>query len=209
MNYAIPPSILGASLWRRGGYALLDDDAVSPALLNGLLEDALARFPEASETRIEVSDDEETRGGSPRRRFLSAGGGDIQRRWYLGSLARLVGKAAGVNLTPAGQGGTYSYYARPGDHIAIHRDIETCDLTLVTCLHHDDGDGNAGNLCFWPTRATEPLSVLRADPAPGIELLRLAAGQSAILFGGFLPHAVLPVKPEQVRIVSILCFRAL
>lgn len=174
-----------------------------------LAAEAVANLHLATAVNVEHSDDENGRGGNPRRKLLSAPGGPVQQAWYHSSGLRATLEAvAGVPLRPTGGGGTFSYYIRPGDHITIHRDILTCDFTLITCLLHSGGEGHGGHLVFWPSRREEPLTALRANPGPGAELLRLEAGESAAIFGGLIPHAVLPVQGRQRRIVSLLCFEA-
>lgn len=191
----------------RRGYQLAAD-LVAPALHARLAAEAAGQFSHAVAVGIERSDGEDGRGGNPKRRLLTAPGGPVQQAWYHSAgLRRELEHIAGLPLRPTGGGGTYSYYVRPGDHISIHLDIVTCDFTVITCLWHTAGEGNAGHLVFWPDRRAEPLTSLRAGPAPGAELLRLEAGQSAVVFGGLIPHAVLPVRGAQQRVVSLLCFQ--
>lgn len=181
-----------------------------PRLAARLAVEAVANLRLATPVQVENSDTQEGRGGSPRRQLLTAPGGPVQDEWYHSVTLRTTLEAsAGISLRPTGGSGTFSYYLRPGDHITIHRDILTCDFTLITCLVHSGGEGHAGHLVFWPSRRDEPLSSLRANPGPGAELLHLHPGESAALFGGLIPHAVLPVRPSQRRIVSLLCFEAL
>ncbi|MCL4843231.1 MAG: hypothetical protein KJZ79_15390 [Bryobacteraceae bacterium] len=181
-----------------------------PRLAARLAAEAVAHLRLATPVHVARSDTHEGRGGNPRRQLLSAPGGPIQQEWYHSAALRsALETLAGAPLRPTGGGGTFSYYVRPGDHITIHRDILTCDFTLITCLLHSAGEGHGGHLVFWPSRRDEPLASLRAHPGPGAELLQLNTGESAALFGGLIPHAVLPVQPRQRRIVSLLCFETL
>ena len=190
------------------GYAHLPD--LAPASLVAALRlEALQSLAAATPVDVPHSDGPDGRGGNPRRKLLTAPAGPVQHGWYHSpALHRQLEQIAGVRLQPTGSGGTFSYYVRPGDHITIHRDILTCDFTLITCVLATPGHGHAGHLVFWPTRRDEPLAAIRANPGPGAELLELASGRSAALFGGLIPHAVLPVAPGQRRIVSLLCFEA-
>lgn len=70
----------------------------------------------------------------------------------------------------------------------------------------DTGDG--GRLCLYPDRLFEPLSIIRATPQQGAIKVRLDPGQTIVLFGGLVPHALLKVAAGQARIVSVLCYRA-
>jgi hypothetical protein len=38
--------------------------------------------------------------------------------------------------------------------------------------------------------------------------VKLAVGETIVFFGGWVPHRLLPVREGQVRIISVLCFRA-
>lgn len=204
---AVPASLRRSRLLSRGGFdvfsGLLDD-----SFREHLLAEALGRYGEALECDIPASDGEEVRGGIPARRFLNATGGPVQDAFYRAPwvLDFLRGLTA-PSLVPTGERGTYSYYVRAGDFLAIHRDIQTCDLAVITCLQ--DGaavGGDGGSLCLYPERFLEPLSAVRATPEEGALKLRLDAGQTIALCGGLVPHALLPVAEGQERVVSVLCY---
>jgi hypothetical protein len=135
--------------------------------------------------------------------------GEKQRELYHDKrLIDFLQQVTGLTLQPSGQSGTYTYYARPGDYLAIHRDIDICDLAVITCLY--DGprtDNEGGLLTFYPQRLAERLSAIRATPQEGAVKMRLRPGQTLVLLGGIVPHAILPTARGQVRIVSILCYR--
>ena len=114
---------------------------------------------------------------------------------------------AGVPFVPTGRRGSFTYYHSPGDHLALHRDVETCDLALITALHRQGGDGRSGTLLVYPGRIGETLTEIRRTPQRGGVSVDLAAGQSILLFGGLLPHRVVPMAAGQSRTVSLLCFR--
>jgi hypothetical protein len=190
------------------GYAHLPCLA-PPALVAALQAEAIECLANATPVSVPQSDGPDGRGGNPRRCLLTAPAGPVQTGWYHSPALHLaLQRISGATLCPTGGGGTFSYYIRPGDHITIHRDILTCDFTLITCVFATPGSGNAGNLVFWPTRRGETLASIRANPGPGAELLNLQPGHSALLFGGLIPHAVLPVGAHQQRIASLLCFQA-
>jgi hypothetical protein len=158
---------------------------------------------------VELGDAEDVRGGSPARRFHSARGGEVQDGFYSSDwVMTFLRSMCGSSLIPTGQRGTFSYYVQPGDHLAIHRDIETCDVAVITCLlDGPDTGGDGGKLCMYPTRAFEPLSSIRATPERGAVRIRLLPGQTIVMLGGIVPHSVLPIAPGQQRIVSVLCYR--
>lgn len=155
---------------------------------------------------VPSSDGEEYRGGVPARRFRSVTGGPLQTAFY-GSAWTLefLGQLTTPTIVRTGVVGTYSYYTRPGDFLALHRDIIACDVALITCLRNDDGAG--GGLCMYPERIAEPLSAIRATPEHGAVIVHLQAGQTIVLYGGLLPHALLPLTRGQTRIVSVLCYQ--
>jgi hypothetical protein len=204
----IPPHMHRSRLMQRGGFVIFDG-VPGAATCQQLLAEALRLSKTARSSYMPRSDAEEVRGGSPARRFLSAVAGEKQRAFYHDrDLIEFLQQVTGLTLQPSGQSGTYTYYARPGDYLAIHRDIDICDLAVITCLY--DGprtDNEGGRLTFYPQRLTERLSAIRATPEEGAVKVRLKPGQTLVLLGGIVPHAVQPTARGQVRIVSILCYR--
>src|SRR5262249_20313451 len=104
----------------------------------------------------------------------------------------------------SGSQGSYSYYVRPGDHLGLHRDIEECDVAVITCLCET---GGSGALQLYPDRVSEPLSRIRTTPRKGRRTIRLRAGETIVLLGGYVPHVTTPMGPRQKRIISALCYR--
>lgn len=205
----LPAAIRRSRLLKRGGFdvfeGLVDED-----LRRGLLDEALALLPYAGHCEVRFADDEQVRGGRPRRRFINGQGGALQKSFYEAPwvLDFLRGLANNV-LTSTGALGTYSYYLSPGDYLEIHRDIVTCDVAVITCLHDDASDDeDGGRLCLYPERLSEPLSEIRATPEQGAVKVRLKLGQTIVLYGGIVPHSLLPVAEGRARIVSVLCYQA-
>ena len=193
----------------KGGSCAIYDHLPGAAACARLLAEARQRLHGAVASAVAVSDGEEQRGGSPARCFISAGGGDEQAAFYRApETARFLAGICAAPVRPTGGGGTYTYYARPGDHLALHRDIEMCDLAVVTCLlDRHRGDSAGGLTRFYPARLHEPLSRIRATPDDGAVSVRLPVGHTMVMFGGLVPHLIEPVGPGELRIVSILCFR--
>jgi hypothetical protein len=192
----------------RGGFDVLEGvvDERGAALLRA---EAVQLLPTAEEIDVAADDYADWRGGKPARRFLSASGGRVQDALYqAGWLHEWLAGQLGRRVEPSGPRGTYTYYSRPGDFLALHRDIDVCDVAVITCLH--DGPAQvtgAGSLYLYPQRTDEPLSRIRAEPGNGRLELRLMPGQTLVLRGGVVPHALAPVAPNQARIISVLCFR--
>ena len=204
----IPLEIMESTLMKRGGFVVFEGLIDTPTR-NAMLSEALALLPDATECEVHISDDEEVRGGIPRRRFTNGRGGSLQQAfntapWLLDFLRGLTTP----ELIYTGEVGTYSYYLRSGDYLEIHRDIVTCDVAVITCLHDNSIDEYGGRLCLYPERRMEPLSEIRATPERGALKLRLGVGQTIVMYGGIIPHALLPVAEGQGRIVSVLCYRA-
>jgi hypothetical protein len=179
--------------------------------VDGLAAEARRLRGAASVTENAEDDGEDVRGGRPARRFLTVSGGPEQTAVYLvRGVSALLTRLAGLPIQPSGGGGTYSYYVQPGDFLALHRDIETCDVAVITALVDTRRtDDAAGALCLYPGRFTEPLSRLRSAPTRGAVAVRLRPGQSIVLLGGVTPHELLPIAHGQQRIVSVLCYQAL
>src|SRR5258706_2060786 len=207
---SIPVVIRDSELMKRGGFDVFEG-LVDARMRREMLWEAVALLPHATRCEVTVSDGEEQRGGKPRRRFINAQGGPLQQAFntspeVLDFLRGLTNRA----LTFTGEIGTYSYYMDPGDYLDIHRDIVTCDVAVITCLHDRGTDGgDSGRLCLYPERLSEPLSQIRATPEHGAVNVRVEVGQTIVLYGGIVPHALLPAAEGQARIVSVLCYRAM
>jgi len=204
----IPPAIRNSLLMRQDGFGVYEG-IVDDNTRNILLSEAVTLSLSAVACNVPVSDREEVRGGKPARRFLNGSGGGLQEAFYQAPwLLKFLRGVTHPSLVPTGSLGTYSYYARPGDYLAIHRDIVTCDVAVITCLSDvSEAPSDGGMLCLYPERLIEPLSVIRATSAQGAVKLRLKLGQTIVMYGGIIPHALLPVAEGQVRIVSVLCYR--
>lgn len=204
----VPRAIRDSALMKEGGCAIYDHLPGAAACARLLAESCLC-LPGAVASTVATSDDEELRGGNPARRFISAGGGEEQAAFYRDpETARFLARICCAPVRPTGESGTYTYYARAGDHLALHRDIDTCDVAVVTCLLDRHHEGSAGVLTrFYPARQHEPLSRIRATPSHGAVSVRLPVGHTMVMFGGLVPHLIEPLAPGELRIVSILCFR--
>jgi len=207
---SIPEPILASDLMRQGGFVVFEGlpDAETCARLYA---EAAERYPNADVQECRDDDLEELRGGRPGRALLSAEAGPVQDALYAaGWLTDFLASTCGVPVVPSGNRGSFSYYARPADHLALHRDIESCDLTLITVLHDNtDPTDPAGALVLYPERIHEPLSAIRERPGEGAFAIKLQPGQSIVFYGGVVPHEVTPVREGQLRIISALCFRAM
>lgn len=157
-----------------------------------------------------VPGDGDGRFGDPERWLESASGGPALNGFYEAprTLA-LLREMTGSGWTPSGAAGTFSYYRADGHHLGLHRDIDVCQLALITNVYEVGATpgSRAGSLAMYPTRTQEQLSSIRASPERGEHLLRLRPGESLLLLGGLVPHRLLPVGTGHVRIVAPLCYR--
>lgn len=204
----IPDAVAASPLMSRGGFDVFAGVLNARGL--ALMRSEADRLrPTARVSEVVDSDDEDVRGGSPARRLASAPGGGVQDAFYASSwVLGFLKDVAGVPLVPTGERGTYSYYVQPGDHLALHRDIVTCDLAVITCLRDTYGSAGGGGLLYlYPERHAEPLAAIRATPSRGAVAVRLEPGQTIVMFGGIVPHLLTPVGAGQERIISILCYR--
>ena len=194
-------------LVQQGGWCLLEAWP-APGERDQLLEEARALRGEAERTESTAPDPEPHRGGDPPRGFASVPAGERQEALYQDpALAERLGREVGRPVQPSAERGTYSFYEQRGDHLGIHRDIADCDVTLVTCLQdHADPGFETGAVAVWPARLDAPLSEVRLAADREAVRLRLGVGETLLLCGAVLPHAVLPVAEDQDLILSILCF---
>ncbi|HTL31164.1 MAG TPA: hypothetical protein VL282_18170 [Tepidisphaeraceae bacterium] len=150
------------------------------------------------------------RAHQPRRRKRNVGGGPAQIAMYHDPrLLRFLSAETGVRLIESGERGSYAYYARAGDFIGLHRDTSYCDLVAITVLlDNSDQADPSGALVLYPDRIGETLSSISATPKRGAEMYKLSPGQTLIMFGGVVPHRVIPTRNGQLRVISALCYRA-
>ena len=165
---AVPPAMRDSILMRKGGFDIFRGLPEANTCTR-LLEEARKCLSAAAPSEIGVSDDQEVRGGRPARRFLSANGGAIQSAFYQNpEVINFLKSLSGLPVRPTGGSGTYTYYVRAGDHLALHRDIETCDVAVITCLFDRHNPGSRGGFTLlYPGRQTEPLSRIRATSQLG------------------------------------------
>lgn len=198
---------LGESpLAQGGGYAVTR--LLSARARAVLAHEALRMHARAEVWRRDRSTDDLAERGDPARLLEHAPGGPAVNRMYASAaVGRLLAGLTGLDWIPSGDAGSYSYYRRPGHHLGLHRDIDECDLALITCVHERGAvaNGTSGVLQLWPGRE---LPDVRRDPKPGRVLVRLQPGEAVVLLGGVVPHAVSPVEDGHERIVAPLCFQA-
>jgi hypothetical protein len=210
LSQLVPTHFQRSPLLAQGGYDVFAG-LLSPTEIERMRSEALQAARHAVVSEQAAPDHEEVRGGAPARKFRSAPGGPIQDAFYHAPhMLHFLQAITGLQVTTTGQRGTYTYYARPGDYLALHRDIETCELAIITCLYNNqtDRESHYGCLHVYPGRRGEPLSAIRQYPEQGVVKVDLEPGQTIVLFGGIVPHFVAPTAPRQVRIVSVLCYMA-
>src|SRR5207302_192501 len=105
------PRAIGDSLLMKEGGCAIYDQLPGTASCARLLAESRRCVHGAVSTVIATSDDEEVRGGSPARCFVSAGGGDEQAAFYYDSkTTRFLAHICNGLVRPTGQNGTYNYY---------------------------------------------------------------------------------------------------
>ena len=122
----------------------------------------------------------------------------------------MLGSLLSTPVRMAG-GGSLTLYHLPGDGLGLHRDVDVCDVTLVTCLYDSESNRSMrtpelGSLRAYPEFCHEPLSAVpRHREQFGISI-RLRPGDTAVLLGGIVPHEVTPMAAGQCRVVSLVCY---
>jgi hypothetical protein len=190
--------------WRRT--ALL-----TPRARRALAAEAVHQHASAGESvRLDRSPDEDLQRGSPARYLESAPGGSrLCALYHAPQLTGLLRRLTGLEWERSGERAAFSYYRREGHHLDLHRDIDICDLAVITCIHESGAprEGLSGALCLWPSRTDARLSSIRGDQVRGRVPVRLAPGECIILLGGLVPHCLQPLRSGHVRIVAPLCFK--
>lgn len=203
-----PPWFRQGPLFLSGGVAVVDG-LIDSRTFTGLCAEAEANYASAHRQVCDVvtSDNCDGRGGVPPRQLSTAGGGPVQDRLYQSPhLRSFLSQMCGGPIRPSGSRGSYSYYVAPGDHLGLHLDIVTCDVTLISVLA-DSSSGDGGALAVRRGNVGVPLSELRRSPPMGEEAIKAPAGSTIVILGGLVPHRVVPLKTGQ-RVISALCFEA-
>lgn len=157
---------------------------------------------------VTTGDEWDWRGGVPPRQLTSAGGGPAQDALYHGPwLSSMLSNLCGGPVRPSGGRGSYSYYVAPGDHLGLHLDIVTCDVTVIVVLS-DSCPDEGGSLAVVRTAVGVPLSSVRRDLRTPHEVVKAPAGSMIVMLGGLVPHRVLPITSAGQRVISALCFEA-
>jgi hypothetical protein len=188
-----------------GGY-LLAAGLIGPKTLDGLRAEADLAMRIGTRSAVAHSDGTEYRGGSPARAYCSAPGGGLH--WALHGSPQMVEALSlwcGVAVEPTGAG-TYSYYEQAGDFLALHRDVERCDIALITCLTAVSADGASGGLLVYPNHMHNPISEVRVAGRSAGVAVPMVEGDTVALLGGILAHEVTPASASQTRIVAIMCY---
>jgi hypothetical protein len=204
----IPFSLQRSPFLRQGGFSVFEGLPALP-VCEQLLAEAL-RSSRSMATRCDVppSADQPERGGAPGRRLLSAPGGQVQGDFYHSpQVLEFLRDLTHLKLQSSGARGSYSFYLRGGDRLDLHRDVEDCEVAVITCLYdnfatHDGG----GLLSLYPSRIREPLRSIRESPDRERVRIKLLPRQTIVMCGGLIPHEVEPMARGQVRIISVLCY---
>ena len=192
-----------------GGYATFNE-IIPPEIQTALLQETWDQLPNGTREEVEISDSEEERGGCPARRFVTVPGESrLDSLYHSEEIKSFLQNLTYLPICPSGLRGQYIVYSEPGDYISVHRDVEPCNVVMITCLYDNrPHEAMGGTLYFYPTRQHDPLSLIRQTSEQGCLGIKLQIGQTLILFGGRIPHGTIPIVQGQMRIVSTLCFQA-
>ncbi len=192
----------------RAGGALLCG-LIDPHQLGHLQAEACQCHQFAQEARAEDRDPADAEAGDPSRWLESAPGGPVLRDlFHAASTRAFLDQVTGRRCAPLGEQGSYSYYRSPDHFLGLHRDIEGCDVALITCISDVGGNPASchGLLRIYPSRARESIAQIEADPARGVVHVRVPPSESLVCLGHLVPHGLVQLAPGQVRIVAPLCY---
>ncbi len=204
----IEAEIAASALYAAGGYAVVSA-LFTQSEMAELRSEACTARPTGNRQVFAEFVPCEGRGGSPKRAFLSAPASQTQWRLFSAPpLMASIKRVTGLTVRPTGSG-SYTYYESAGDFLALHRDIETCDLALITCIDENSTSSGGGRLLVYPQYITEPLSTVHLAGPAAATAVWLRSGNTILLLGGMVPHELTPTKPGEERIVSVMCFQVL
>ena len=202
------PWLLQGPLFQSGGIAVVDGLTDAQTFV-ALCAEAQANYAIADRQVCDVvtSDNCDGRGGVPPRQLSTAPGGPVQDELYRSPyLHGFLSRLCGGPIRPSGSRGSYSYYVAPADHLGLHLDIVTCDVTVISVLA-DSSPDYGGALALQRDCVGVPLSILRRSTHVREEVVKAPAGSTIVILGGLVPHRVLPLTMGQ-RVISTLCFEA-
>jgi hypothetical protein len=215
-TYKASPEISRSTIYVDGGFLLLPN-LFPPEDLNKLEAEAKRARPRGQRNVWSLPGGADERGGNPDRAFSTGPGAETQYNLLAApDLVARLAQACGLELAITG-GGSYSYYEESGDFLGLHRDIVSCELTVVTCVRSDGAEPDAGMLgagmlgsgmlLVYSNHMNAPLARARGAGKAEATRVPISRGESVALLGGFVPHEVTPMLPSQERIVSVMCYR--
>ena len=166
------PKVLQSALWRAGGF-LAPAGFPGAAALSAIRTEAADALRDSERQEWPEPKPSDWRGGQPQR-FLGGvtAGPRMNEMFARRETVAMLRGLLGANLRCAG-GGSLTVYERPGDRLGLHRDIETCDVTLVTCIW-EEGERREGVLRVSRVRSHCALSLIPADRASRVARSRYA-----------------------------------
>jgi hypothetical protein len=209
--FELPKRLTTSRLWAvSGGYCILPD-LLNPDTLREIQIEALDRLSSAVEqdrlgalcSAGNLTYDQDVQMQAKVKR-LTATGGDNQYHFYQSeALHQLIGSLVGCEVAPCGSHGFFAYYIRDGDMLGVHRDIT--DVVLITALL-EPKDPEDSCLVIYPARPFDRCHEVNENIHQNKVSIKLRAGESVLLLGSVVPHAVLPVKPDSMRVISSLTY---
>lgn len=183
---------------------------LAPGELVELQEEAFAAAAQAQMAWVPRPIDDARGKGDPERWLdVAPGGATLHRHYHSPKIRELLAQLTGLRWMTSGDQAGYSLYRCAGHHLGLHRDIDACEIAVITCVYDDRPPlaGSAGSLVLYPSRASDSLAQIRSSMDAGAILVTLRPGDSLVLLGGQIPHRLLPVAAGHTRIVAPLCYR--
>jgi hypothetical protein len=193
-----------AQLVRSGGVMVIDN-FIARGWFDALKGEGLSQRAQAHEQRQDQPGPDGRCNGNPDRYFATAESGPVLEQIYTDAgVIDWLSTLTGQQVNPTGSRGSFSYYDRVGHYLGLHRDISTCDVTLITCLARTEGNQKSGALRLYPKALRAQLvHVSASTPHHDLHML---PGQSVILLGSCIPHEVMPAAHGFSRTIAVLCF---
>ena len=203
-------ALLGSPLVAdHGGFGVYED-LVPPEIARALTAEALGAYWAGSEQVVRVGNDGIGRGAHPARKLVHSGGGPVQKQIYRSeAILAFLERICGMPVRPTGDRGSFNYYTRAQDFMGRHLDIIDCDLVILTVLQDLSTPAEtAGAYRLFTGHIGVSLRDIGSQCVNTAPVVKVKSGQSLVLFGGLVPHEVLPVRANQARVVSAFCYRA-
>ena len=122
-------------------------------------------------------------------------------------LLRVLRQLAGTPVRLNKKCSCYLEYYRPGDYIAVHRDIDSCEATVLIYLKVEPAGSMWPVLNIYPDRRAGPIVDQKRAPLVREPVaVRCCPGRVLMMVGSEIPHERPPLVKSQRVLAAAACY---